>query len=47
MRRVIQRARFCGKHGFDSVLIDDHLLYTAEAVDSRLGDAWLDCARSG
>ncbi len=30
--RLIQRARFCERHGFDSVLVDDHLLYgTGEA----------------
>ncbi len=31
-RNIIQRAQFCEKNGFDSVLIDDHLLYgTGEA----------------
>ena len=25
--RIVERAQFCEKHGFDSVLIDDHLLY--------------------
>src|SRR5881396_1392124 len=29
---IIQRAQFCEKHGFDSVLIDDHLLYGTEAA---------------
>ena len=32
-QRIIQRAQFCEKAGFDSVLVDDHLLYgTAEAA---------------
>lgn len=26
-QNIVQRARVCEKHGFDSVLIDDHLLY--------------------
>jgi phthiodiolone/phenolphthiodiolone dimycocerosates ketoreductase len=26
-RRIVERAQFCEEHGFDSVLIDDHLLY--------------------
>jgi len=26
-QRIVERAQFCEKHGFDSVLIDDHLLY--------------------
>ena len=26
-KSILQRAQFCEKHGFDSVLIDDHLLY--------------------
>jgi len=26
-RNILQRAQFCEKYGFDSVLIDDHLLY--------------------
>ncbi len=31
--KIIQRAQFCEKQGFDSVLIDDHLLYgTADAA---------------
>ena len=30
--RIIQRAQFCEQHGFDSVLIDDHLLYGTEAA---------------
>ncbi len=25
--RIVQRAQFCEKYGFDSILIDDHLLY--------------------
>ncbi len=29
---IVQRAQFCEKHGFDSVLIDDHLLYGTEAA---------------
>jgi phthiodiolone/phenolphthiodiolone dimycocerosates ketoreductase len=29
---IIKRAQFCEKHGFDSVLIDDHLLYGTEAA---------------
>lgn len=29
---VVRRAQFCEKHGFDSVLIDDHLLYGTEAA---------------
>jgi alkanesulfonate monooxygenase SsuD/methylene tetrahydromethanopterin reductase-like flavin-dependent oxidoreductase (luciferase family) len=31
-QNIIQRAQFCEKHGFDSVLIDDHLLYGTEAA---------------
>src|SRR5437899_7261188 len=30
--RIVERTRFCEKHGFDSVLIDDHLLYGTEAA---------------
>jgi phthiodiolone/phenolphthiodiolone dimycocerosates ketoreductase len=30
--KIVQRAQFCEKHGFDSVLIDDHLLYGTEAA---------------
>src|SRR6266568_1259876 len=30
--RIVERAQFCEKHGFDSVLIDDHLLYGTEAA---------------
>jgi len=26
-QNIVERAQFCEKHGFDSVLIDDHLLY--------------------
>ena len=29
---IVKRAHFCEKHGFDSVLIDDHLLYGTEAA---------------
>jgi phthiodiolone/phenolphthiodiolone dimycocerosates ketoreductase len=29
---IIKRAQFCEKHGFDNVLIDDHLLYGTEAA---------------
>jgi len=31
-QRIVERAQFCEKHGFDSVLIDDHLLYGTEAA---------------
>ena len=31
-QQIIKRAQFCEKHGFDSVLIDDHLLYGTEAA---------------
>jgi phthiodiolone/phenolphthiodiolone dimycocerosates ketoreductase len=32
-QRIVERAQFCEEHGFDSVLIDDHLLYgTREAA---------------
>ena len=31
-QHIVQRAQFCEKHGFDSVLIDDHLLYGTEAA---------------
>ena len=32
-QRIVRRAQFCEKHGFDSVFIDDHLLFgTAEAA---------------
>ena len=30
--QIIKRAQFCEKHGFDSVLIDDHLLYGTGAA---------------
>jgi phthiodiolone/phenolphthiodiolone dimycocerosates ketoreductase len=29
---IVKRAQFCEKHGFDSVLIDDHLLYGTGAA---------------
>jgi phthiodiolone/phenolphthiodiolone dimycocerosates ketoreductase len=32
--RIIQRAQFCEKQGFDSVLIDDHLLYGTDAASA-------------
>ena len=31
-QQIIKRAQFCEKYGFDSVLIDDHLLYGTEAA---------------
>jgi alkanesulfonate monooxygenase SsuD/methylene tetrahydromethanopterin reductase-like flavin-dependent oxidoreductase (luciferase family) len=31
-QEIIRRAESCEKHGFDSVLIDDHLLYGTEAA---------------
>src|SRR5437773_4866308 len=31
-QEIVERAQFCEKHGFDSVLIDDHLLYGTEAA---------------
>jgi len=31
-QQIIKRAQFCEKHGYDSVLIDDHLLYGTEAA---------------
>ena len=31
-QRIVERAQFCEKYGFDSVLIDDHLLYGTEAA---------------
>jgi phthiodiolone/phenolphthiodiolone dimycocerosates ketoreductase len=31
-QNIVERAQFCEKHGFDSVLIDDHLLYGTEAA---------------
>jgi len=31
-QRIVEWAQFCEKHGFDSVLIDDHLLYGTEAA---------------
>ena len=31
-QNIVHRAQFCEKHGFDSVLIDDHLLYGTEAA---------------
>ena len=30
--QIVKRAQFCEKHGLDSVLIDDHLLYGTEAA---------------
>ncbi len=32
--RILERARFCERQGFDSVLIDDHLLYGTEAASA-------------
>ena len=29
---IVKRAQFCEKHGFDSILVDDHLLYGTEAA---------------
>jgi len=34
-QRIVERAQFCEKHGFDSVLIDDHLLYGTGAAAAR------------
>jgi len=31
-QQILKRAQFCEKQGFDSVLIDDHLLYGTEAA---------------
>ncbi len=31
-QQIVKRAQFCEKQGFDSVLIDDHLLYGTEAA---------------
>jgi phthiodiolone/phenolphthiodiolone dimycocerosates ketoreductase len=31
-QRIVERTQFCEKQGFDSVLIDDHLLYGTEAA---------------
>ena len=31
-QQIVHRAQFCEKHGFDSVLIDDHLLYGTDAA---------------
>lgn len=31
-QNIVQRAQFCENHGFDSVLVDDHLLYGTEAA---------------
>jgi len=47
--RIVERARFCEKHGFDSVLIDDHLLYGTEAAAApesftTLAAAFFSCA---
>jgi phthiodiolone/phenolphthiodiolone dimycocerosates ketoreductase len=33
-QRIVERAQFCEKHGFDSVLIDDHLLYGTESASA-------------
>jgi alkanesulfonate monooxygenase SsuD/methylene tetrahydromethanopterin reductase-like flavin-dependent oxidoreductase (luciferase family) len=30
---IVKRAQFCEKQGFDSVLIDDHLLYETQTAD--------------
>src|SRR6266705_7211388 len=32
LTQIVKRAQFCEKQGFDSVLIDDHLLYGTEAA---------------
>ena len=34
-QQIIKRAQFCEKYGFDSVLIDDHLLYGTEAAAAQ------------
>jgi len=31
---IVKRAQFCEKHGFDSVLLDDHLLYGTDAASA-------------
>ncbi|MBO0888478.1 LLM class flavin-dependent oxidoreductase [Candidatus Bathyarchaeota archaeon] len=33
-RRIVERAQFCEQQGFDSVLIDDHLLYGTETASA-------------
>ncbi len=33
-KRIIERAQFCEKQGFNSVLIDDHLLYGTESASA-------------
>ncbi len=38
-QQIIKRAQFCEKHGFDSVLIDDHLLYGTEEKAATAEDA--------
>jgi len=35
-QHIVQRAQLCEKHGFDSVLIDDHPLYGTEAKQQLL-----------
>src|SRR5438128_1979864 len=34
-QQIIKRAQFCEKYGFDSVLVDDHLLYGTEAAAAQ------------
>src|SRR5437870_11740800 len=34
-QQIIKRAQFCEKDGFDSVLVDDHLLYGTEAAAAQ------------
>ena len=33
-KRIVERAQFCEKQGFDNVLIDDHLLYGTETASA-------------
>ena len=39
-QQIIKRAQFCEKQGFDSVLIDDHLLYGTGPKAAPAEGAW-------
>src|SRR2546428_7991424 len=46
-QQIIKRAQFCEKHGYDSVLIDDHLLYGTEAAAAPEPFTTLDAIAAG
>jgi len=47
LQNIVQRAQFCEKHSFDSVLIDDHLLYGTAAAAAPEPFATLEAIAAG